>query len=324
MSFTRIEVRAEDVLAFVAAAGLAMIAGGGAFISKLTLSEDQMWELSFILAPAAVLTFVASVRYSFGRKADGTRGGAGEVFRVLRDWLPFLLFLLIYSAFRQTLWSSVLGPDKDSLLLEIDRTLFPETPAVLLQRFLDPVLTDVLAVCYFLHLILPPILAGLLYRTNKTIFRRFLLSVLVCGVLGAAGYALVPAVGPGVAFPQLFRDRLEGTLHDPLIGMMDAARAPRDVFPSLHVAISAIVLWYAGKHRRLLFWTFFPLVLGNWVATLYLRYHYFIDLVAGYLTALLAVVIASWLLETEKRLGLGPRTAERSEFASSGSGIGLG
>ena len=81
---------------------------------------------------------------------------------------------------------------------------------------------------------------------------------------------------------------------------MDFARIRRDVFPSLHVGISFVVWLYAYRNSRRLFLVLSPLILSLWVSTVYLRYHYLIDCIAGLILAPLSFLLANWLF---KRLG---------------------
>ena len=55
-----------------------------------------------------------------------------------------------------------------------------------------------------------------------------------------------------------------------------------DCFPSLHCAVSSYILFFDRRHRRWRFWLYLVPCVGLWVSTLYLRYHYFVDLVAGF------------------------------------------
>jgi membrane-associated phospholipid phosphatase len=170
-----------------------------------------------------------------------------------------------------------------------------------------------MTVFYFLHLVLPPVLALVLYRSDRRLFREFLLAILVCGFLGYVGYALVPAAGPQVAFPERYDAPLTGRLYAPVTGLVDAARAPRDAFPSLHVGLSSVVLYYAWKRGRTAFFVALPFVLGNWFSTLYLRFHYMVDVIAGWLVAAAAIALVGRLLRLETRLkglaGLAPDVA---------------
>jgi membrane-associated phospholipid phosphatase len=55
----------------------------------------------------------------------------------------------------------------------------------------------------------------------------------------------------------------------------------RDCMPSGHVAIALTVLFLSYHYARLLFYLFCPIVGALILSTVYLRYHYVIDLFAG-------------------------------------------
>ena len=301
-SSSRIDVRVEDVLVVLAAIGLALTAGLGAVGRSLTIDQTAYWQFSYFAFPIAILIFAASVRFAF--RSSETMSVAVPLRRaatILRDWLPFLLFLGLYESFQAAMWRDVHPALRDPALLRIDRALFGETPAFALQRFEAPWLTAVLAFCYLLHLVLPPVLGTALYIRDKDAFRKFLLTILIASILGFAGYAAVPAVGPGSYYPDAFAHPLTGSISRGVLAIVDAARAPRDVFPSLHVAISTLVLLFARRAGRAWFWIMLPFVLGNWFSTVYLRYHYLIDCIAGWAAAAIAVVVADGLLRLERR-----------------------
>lgn len=98
---------------------------------------------------------------------------------------------------------------------------------------------------------------------------------------------LVPAVGPGAAFPELFAGPLTGGLLTQLnAGLVTLGSARYDVFPSLHVLVTCVLL----DHDRLLARRRFRLVVfpaaGMVLGAVYLRYHYAIDLMAGFVVFL--------------------------------------
>jgi membrane-associated phospholipid phosphatase len=66
-----------------------------------------------------------------------------------------------------------------------------------------------------------------------------------------------------------------------------------DVFPSLHCAASAFVLAFDRRQSRGRFWVFLVPVVGLWFSTLYLRFHYLVDLVAGFALAALALRVVA-------------------------------
>ena len=295
-------VRVEDILSAGFALALVAFAGARSALQSLRLDQDKYWDLSFILAPAAFLILLASVRYAFARDGVALGQPVREIGGVIREWLPFLLFLLAYETFQSRVWTLLMPRDRDAQLLAWDRRLFGETPALPMEKLVTPALTDVMVAAYFLHLVLPPVLAVAWYMRRRAIFREFLLAVLIAGLLASIGYLAVPAVGPGIAFAPLFGVGLRGTLYRPIIEFLDAARAPRDVFPSLHVAVSTIVLYYGGLRSRAWFAVLAPLVVLNWFSTIYLRYHYLVDVLAGWATAAAACGIARLLLQAEQKI----------------------
>ena len=299
--FGKIDFRVEDVLACGFTAALAAFVAVRSAPTEFGLDETHWWDFSFILAPVSILVFANAVRFAWGGDASDRPSTLASVGATIRDWLPFLVFSLAYETFRAEIWRPILSGDRDAGLLRLDRQLFGETPSILLQRLVRPGLTNAMAAFYFLHLVLPPFLAVLLYRRHRPLFREFLLAVLIAGCLGSLGYVIVPATGPGVAFAHLFAVPLAGSVYDPVARILDVARAPRDVFPSLHVGISTLVLWYGFRRSRTLGLALLPFVLGNWASTLYLRYHYLVDVFAGWLTAALAAALASGLLRLETR-----------------------
>jgi len=300
---SRTELRAEDVLTVGAAVVLVLILGSKS-IGSIGLSERNYWDFAFLMLPIAVLVLSASIRYAFRPVgAPAIREVSVETGNILRDWSPFLVFLMLYESFRLNTWK-IIPVDKDAMLLRWDRALFGTTPSILLDPFVTGWFTQVMVIAYFMHLVLPPVMGLIWYRRDLIVFRQFLLSVLVCGIIGTQGYVLVPAIGPGIAFPSMYRHALSGSVYTNITGLMDSARALRDVFPSLHVAISTIVLWYAWRHSRTLFAIILPLVAANWLSTLYLRYHYVVDVIAGWITAAISIALAAWILRVETRMRL--------------------
>jgi len=61
--------------------------------------------------------------------------------------------------------------------------------------------------------------------------------------------------------------------------------------PSGHTQIALMVLYLACRYERTVFYIFSPIVCGLVFSTIYLRYHYVIDLLAGMTLAMGCVII---------------------------------
>jgi membrane-associated phospholipid phosphatase len=128
-------------------------------------------------------------------------------------------------------------------------------------------------------------------------------------------YVLFPAAPPRLVLVYEYKVSLEG--YPRLFSSLEARAFEllpvdsRAAFPSLHAAVSLVALLNAWRYERRLFWPLLPFVLGLWVSTIYLRHHYFVDLIAGWLLAPLALFVAPRLDRwwTARQRGLGYETA---------------
>jgi membrane-associated phospholipid phosphatase len=82
-------------------------------------------------------------------------------------------------------------------------------------------------------------------------------------------------------------------------------------FPSAHVSGSFVALLGAWRYRRYLFWVFLPFFIAMCVSTIYCRYHYIADVLAGILVGAIGFVLAERLMIVP-----GANPAERAVFKS--------
>jgi len=211
---------------------------------------------------------------------------------LIRDSLPFLFCANIYVSLHDVI--RFYGfPDVTQALYRWDVALFGVEPTVWAQRFSHPLLTDVLTVCYWLFYVTPPLLGLLLYRKEKrTEFRYTLLSIVLCLYLGYIGYVVWPASAPRLVIGNQYGAPLHGLW--PLLDQTRAATkaiplTAQGAFPSLHCAVALLATILAWRHLR---W-FFPiqLVLGTGliVGTVYLRHHWVVDILAGFVLTFAAL-----------------------------------
>jgi membrane-associated phospholipid phosphatase len=212
-------------------------------------------------------------------------------------WTVRLLYYAIAMnvAFQQ-LRSAIpaLHPTKaDGALQEIDRHLVGGNLSVALQPWVTPLATELLSLCYLLFF--PYLLFSMIWYLSSALelAKKFWAGLFSLYGIGFLGYSLVPAAGPYLAMAGEFTVPLEGwrltQWNDTLVRLGSNGV---DVFPSLHCAVSAYFLAFDFFHRRWRFWIYLVPALGLWVSTIYLRYHYFVDLVAGFALAAASVAIA--------------------------------
>jgi membrane-associated phospholipid phosphatase len=177
---------------------------------------------------------------------------------------------------------------RDAALRAVDQAVLGETPAVWLARFATPLRTELLSACYLsYHLYMTSALLLALTRPLERM-RQLCERVYAALALGYVGYLCVPAVGPWRAFPELFAGHplSGGPFEVVTTWLVIKGSSIYDAFPSLHVAIVLVMLGYDARHERWRFALMLPVAAGLVVSTMYLRYHYAVDLVAGAVLAL--------------------------------------
>ena len=106
----------------------------------------------------------------------------------------------------------------------------------------------------------------------------------------------MPALGPRFYLDHLQTTGLQGLLvAEPLHDLLNRLEGiKRDAFPSGHTGIAVVVLYLAYQYKRNLFWIYLPVVAALLFSTVYLRYHYIVDVIAGFGLTLLTILIGEW------------------------------
>ncbi len=217
---------------------------------------------------------------------------------IFRDWFPFFLLSACYYSLYNNLILKVNPHTADAALSKIDATLLGNQISFLLEPWINPWLTDFLSLIYFSYVLTLPGIALYFYLAReKRIFRRLMMGYLTLMLLGVASYLLVPAIGPERYFADQYTRELNG--HAAIHGVdfiMRAGHVSYDCFPSLHVGIPLLLSLYLRSYRRKLFIPALAYVAVMCVATTYLRYHYFIDVIAAFAYAPAAYYLNDFLL----------------------------
>jgi len=199
--------------------------------------------------------------------------------------------------------------DQAPLLEAIDRWLFlGHNPLEALEAVSFPFLTELMQWAYTAYILLPPATIILLaVKGDPAMIARSLFSLLGIMYLSYVGYYLVPAMGPNIhnnigpltsidepIFPLYhFETDLPGVWLTEWLrwGMFAAEVTKKDCFPSGHTAIAVASAVYAFRIGRTFGWIFLPVCTGVVLSTVYLRYHYVVDVLAGLLLAVFCLTI---------------------------------
>jgi len=128
-------------------------------------------------------------------------------------------------------------------------------------------------------------------------FEYYVFMIALGFCLSYLGYLLVPAVGPRFTLAHLHTEPLRGLLtFDTIHHTIDSLEAiKRDCFPSGHTEMTLVTTYYAWKYHKKTFAVMLPVGTMLIAATVVLRYHYVIDVLAGAVLAALVLWIGPHL-----------------------------
>lgn len=196
----------------------------------------------------------------------------------------------------------------DASLVAIDQALFGAVPAVWLQRFNVLPIVEWFSFFYFSYFfICAGYIAAMLWvvrpgRHTST----FAIGSLTVLFVGQLGYVAVPGFGPYQHLATSYAAPIDGGFWWSCVwSTVQAGGAMKDIFPSLHTALPTwFTLFAIHMARQDARWRLPALVTGFFAAniifsTMFLRWHYAIDVVAGLALASAAAWIAPRLAARE-------------------------
>jgi hypothetical protein len=111
--------------------------------------------------------------------------------------------------------------------------------------------------------------------------------------IGFSGYILLPAAGPVFHHPQLLAPIRHSAFSAALQPWVLGNCTRVDVCPSIHAAVCAFTLIWTYQRSRWLFWCLLPVGAALLLGTVYLQYHYVLDLPFGLLLGTVAALSVS-------------------------------
>lgn len=189
---------------------------------------------------------------------------------------------------------------EDAALQAVDRALIGTNLSIRMQSWVNPVLTDVFSFCYMLYFLYLIVGQFAYLFGDLAALKKYYAGLFSLYAVGYLGYSLVPALGPYLAMSDQFSVPLDGGWLSALNERIVLSGSNRvDVFPSLHCGNALYILLSDYQHKRWRFWAYLIPCVGLWLSTLYLRYHYFIDVVCGLLLGWVAWKMANRYLKEQ-------------------------
>jgi len=225
------------------------------------------------------------------------------VLRFIRSWYPLPLYIGFFEELRG-LVHMFFPAWFDRWLIQFDYGFAGVHPYVWLARFSSPAINEFMQFAYMTYFLYLVILPAILYAQKDR-----LAYWTVMGSTAVAHYSvyviaiLFPIEGPYYSLAPLEAKSPAGGYFTATIDFIERlARVHGAAFPSAHVAGSMVALLAAYRYRRWLFWVCLPFFASMCVATVYGRYHYVADVLAGIAVGAIGFAAGSWLMERKGAL----------------------
>ena len=214
------------------------------------------------------------------------------------DFYPAFFLPILFNTL-EPLIQALRGGGRDDLLIAADRFLFGVDVTVWAQRLVHPILNDIFYSFYSTYYFISLSLGLTLWLRDRPAARRFVFTLMVVYYVSWTGYFIIPALGPRFAQAaeytvSLTTTPIARTINDTINNM---EKTKFDVFPSGHTMISVAVLLVAWKRARDVFWVLLPIATMLIISTVYCRYHYVIDVIAGTTLAFVTVPIGDGIYD---------------------------
>jgi membrane-associated phospholipid phosphatase len=216
----------------------------------------------------------------------------GRVSRVFRHWYPLLYVSICYREM-SILIPAIRHDDADLWLAHLDYAFWGTNPTVWLERIQSRLLTEFLQIVYSLFIPAVISVAVIFWLRRQYESFRYYAFLIATGFLASyIGYFIVPARGPRFILRDLQHVPLQGLW---LFGLLQSTldrleSAAYDCFPSGHTELAILAWWGSCQLSRPVTILYFGYALCIMFSTVYLRYHYTVDILAGAFLALILIL----------------------------------
>lgn len=260
-----------------------------------------------------LITYLVSY---YEKKSEPNRRKRSMV-RFLRFWYPAVMILFCFKEIYVIMLShNVLY---DEYLIKIDRWIFGVNPTEFLSNYLNPYAIEFLQIVYGLFYIMPVVYAMELYLWHRYEELKYAIFVVFFGFyLSFIGNLLVPAIGPrfiihdfqninielrGIFFAEKIRDIINFGESIPMNVHNPQDFAQRDAFPSGHTIMIILITYLSHKIKSNSFYFYLPYAILMIFSTVYLQYHYVIDLISAIPFVLITIFVANKLYKGKINFG---------------------
>jgi membrane-associated phospholipid phosphatase len=225
----------------------------------------------------------------------------GQYVKFIRYLFPFSLIVYWYpetyylaNPDNTGLPESIIVSNLDGLFEHLDIALFGCSPAIeFSEAFSQPLVSEIMYFGYFAYYPLFMFTFTYFFFVKPEIAERAIFYCLCSFFIFYIIFVLVPVAGPQFYYSFPDNQVPDGYCFSSLMrGLQDVGEKPTGAFPSSHVGLTFITMSLLFKHARKYFYIILPVALILVAATVYIKAHYLIDVVAAFIVTPLIFILS--------------------------------
>jgi membrane-associated phospholipid phosphatase len=268
-------------------------------------SKINNWYL-YILVNLVLIYAIWKIVTAYEKKAGGSEIPGNPILKILRYWYGIAVILIIFKQVYFIIFY-LKPPDWDLLLIKLDFMIFGVNPTQWIYKFNNPYATEILQLIYAYYYPMIAVFALELYLWKRykefkytlfILFFSFYFSYILYLIFPANGprfhlhdFSAISVELPGVFITEYIRTFLNFGESIPAGVSNPQDFVQRDAMPSLHIITAFLIMYLSKKFGSNSFYFYFPYFFLMMAATVYLRYHYVVDIAGG----LAVAVFTIWL-----------------------------
>lgn len=200
-----------------------------------------------------------------------------------RTFYPLMLLPFFYA--ETDCFNNFIFPDLDQYFAWFEQWVFRFQPSLVFQQTTDSLwFRELMYSGYFSYYILIILVSYLIYRKNRESGYKAVFFITSGFYIFYLIFYILPVTGPQYYFSKITLPENATGIFTWLINFIqDIGERPTAAFPSSHIAMSVVIVLLAGRHSGTLGLMIIPFVILLAFSTVYIRAHYVIDVLAGFL-----------------------------------------
>lgn len=269
------------------------------YLAITTLFIGLSWnDLESILIPLAFRICCVVFICLIARYYNGTHG---RILHYLRYAYPLILIIYLYP--ETDLFNNFIFEDQDPFFFRIEAMIFGSQPSTqFLNQFPQLWVTELMSIGYFSYYLLIFSFSLILYLKDHDLFYRITFIMVCSFYIYYIIFIFLPVAGPQYYLSPPEDEVPKAYLFSGLLKLIqELGERPTGAFPSSHVGVALIILWYSYKHFKGYFITILPISVLLIFSTVYLKAHYVVDVLAAILSIPLFIIAGKYLFERIKK-----------------------